>query len=324
LLAEGQLFLDRIRAADDAAARRAAVRQAVVLLESQSQEATSTTGAINASALAAMRHELACERHALESQAALDRANCENNVESSDGTVMLQKWWPRAAEGPVFDASFVTPFFAAHDECRGSQPAPGSACDQAFNSEFLPVLEFQSVMHAQVRPAANKKPADRITADYSALHKRWKSYLSDTGFQYPWELTLNRAQRGGFEEIARREDAPTSRFVVAHPTLAVAYSDASPDGSQTRLMGVLKMVGYKWWKYSGTRAKSVWGISATATLADLPEVRDAGLGIMLEYDQFAIGWSSHGGDSVISLSLDLGALITGPDSIEGWLSKLDN
>jgi hypothetical protein len=322
LLGEGQVFLDRIRGAEDAASRRTAVRQAVLLLESQLNDETLSGGEANSTALAVMRKELECERYALESQEALRRADCENNLESRDGTVMLQKWWPRAGEGPVFEESFVVPFFAAHEECRGMDPTPGSACDRVFDREFLPVLEFQSVMHSQVRPAANQKPAEVIAADYSALHERWKSYLSDTGFQYPWELTLNRKFRGGFEEVARREDAPTSRYIVAHPTLAVAYSDASPDGSQTRLMGVVKIVGYKWWKYSGRRAKNVWGISATATLADLPEVNDTGIGIMVEYDQFAIGWSSHGGDSVVSLSLDLGAVLRGPDSLEGWLSKL--
>lgn len=68
----------------------------------------------------------------------------------------------------------------------------------------------------------------------------------------------------------------------------------------------------------------MFGLSATAVAADVPGVNDVGYGVMVEYNQFALGWSSHGGDNVISVSVDLGALLSDrPDTLQGWLEKLD-
>jgi hypothetical protein len=320
LLGEGQVFLSRIRSADDAN-RANAVRQTTVFLISRFDEEFGDSNCVNATAKAEMRKGLECTRLSMESvsEEMLGKASCDL-YPSEDGTVSIDHWRPIAEQGPVFTEAFVVPFGDCANRMAGSDPD----CQKAFEKNFLPILEYQSIMHSQVRPIANQESAEKVVAYYSASHERWKSYLADTGFQYPWELTFNRWKRGGFEEIARREEAPTSRFIVAHPTVAIAYSEASPDGDQMRLMGVLKLVGYKWWKFSSNRAMNVWGISATATLADLLGVSDGGYGVMVEYNQFALGWSSHRGDAVVFVSVDLATFLRNrPDTIDGWLKMLE-
>ena len=323
LVDEMTVSLERISIAEDNAIRARQVRETLSLLITKLNARTTPIGNVNSDALEAVRRGLECEQLAVTSQAALDQAQCEDNLHSEDGTVSLQAWQAEARR-PIFKSAFTDPFGALAGGCGGKKFGEDTACDDAFVKGFLPILEYQSFMHVKVTPAANDKRVQEIAAGYSSSHEQWKSYLSDTGFQYPWELTYNRARRGGFKEIATLKPAPTSRYILLHPTVAIAHSDESPDGEQVRVMGVLKVYGYKWWSYKGDRASNVWGISGTLNVADMPDVDDEGYGVMLEYNQYALGWSDHGGDNVISLSIDLGELWADqPDTLQGWLDKIE-
>ena len=65
-------------------------------------------------------------------------------------------------------------------------------------------------------------------------------------------------------------------------------------------------------------------MSVISTFADIPDVDDSGIGLMLEYNNLSVGYSWHGSDGVVTLNIDLAKVLADrPDSIEGWLEKLE-
>ncbi|PLW67753.1 hypothetical protein [Pseudohalioglobus lutimaris] len=324
LFQEGQVWIKRVRSADDNN-RNERVRQSLQLTQKQFEEQFDREVNVSQSAKSAMESSLRCEIAGTRSDEAIRAENCDTDYFEYDpiGTISNPNWKPLKDTSYVFDNAFILPFLQESNGCS-TKTVGDTDCDEMFQEEFLPVLEYQSVVYKQLVPAANNQPAEEIETNYASSHKKWKSYLSDTGFQYPWELAFNRWKRGGIQEIAQREEAPTSRYIIAHPSVALAYSDESPDGDKVQAVAVMKVLGYKWWQFNGDKAENVWGVSAVAAIGDFAEVDDDGYGLMFEYNKFALAWTDHGGESVFSLSVDLvSLLVEKPDSLEGWLAKLD-
>ena len=240
-----------------------------------------------------------------------------------------QKWEPEridGASGIVFESSIVQPLLATEGRCAAATVSDGGQCLLTFNNEFLPIVELHSIMHSQLVPASNDKAAEGIARHYSVTHQRWKNYLSDTGFQYPWELTFNKMLHGGFNEVARNRPAPTSRLVALHPTAGIYYSTELADGNDADLIAILKLIGIKRWSFdqATNRPRHVWGASLTSTAADLEGIDDVGIGILLEYNQFSLGYSKHGGTGIFMLNVDLASVLSNkPDSLPGWLALLE-
>ncbi len=316
---ELRVFIERIGSTngDD---RVKAVSQSLRLIMELLDEGASTQ-AIDRNAFAMLKSELQCDLDSFGSN--LDEARCENNIQVSDGTIPIDKWRPRLTLGPVFEGAFVEPFRQHNPSCLAELVSNTSECNSVFVSSLLPALEIISLMHSQVVLVSNSLVAKNIVAGYSASHLRWKNYLAHTGLQYPWELTLNNSLRGGFEEIAKRKEAPTSRWIAFHPTVGSVYANDLPDGDQVNAVAILKVTGLKWWQYELNRPKNVWGVSLITTFADLASVDDHGIGLFLEYGDFGLGLSKHGSVDVISLNIDLGALLSNrPTSVDEWLQLI--
>lgn len=318
-----KLHIDRIQS------RRGDARVSAVIDGLRAMEA-STEELTNASRAGAedFRRAVRCDIQQLGNQAdaALD---CPG---TSQGLAALfeQKWEPERIEGAsgiVFESSIVQPLLAAEGRCAAVDASDEGQCRETFNQQFLPILELHSIMHNQLVPASNDKAAAEVSRHYSVAHQQWKSYLSDTGFQYPWELTINKWRHGGFNEVARHKSAPKSRWIVMHPTAGIYYSDELVDGSDADLIAILKVIGYKHWSFDNetNKPKKVLGISLTSTAADLEGVDDLGVGVLLEYNQFSVGYSKHGSTGVYMLNIDLANVLSNkPESLPEWLEMLED
>ena len=319
MLADFRIFIERVNAAK-AEDRPELVAQTLRFIMTSLEELAPSRN-INQTSATALRKALQCDLDSFGNN--LDEDLCENNFPEKNGAIPVDKWRPRLMFGPVYEAAFANPLRQHSESCLAEKVSDGSDCDKAFTT-LLPTLELISLMHTQVVPASNALSTKRIVQEYSNAHLRWKNYLSDTGLQYPWELTFNSWIKGGFEEIARKKEAPTSRYIVFHPTVGTAYADDLPDGNQVNAVGIIKLFGYKRWKYSANKPKNVLGISVTSTFADLEGIDDKGLGILLEYNDFGIGLSKHGSTDVITVNIDLGALLNNkPENVQDWLKLLD-
>ena len=185
----------------------------------------------------------------------------------------------------------------------------------------MPVLELYNVMARVVLPAINRDAIEGVASRYSANHLRWRNYVMETGFQYPWELVFNKRRNGGFEEVAMAQAAPERRWVLLHPTAGLYHSSQLPDGNQTDLLGIVKLIGQKRWTYdSDNKPERIYGLSLTATFADIQGIDDIGYGLMAEYKGFALGVSRHGSKQLIVLNVELqNLLISRPGSFKQWL-----
>lgn len=317
-----KLFVERI------GARRGEQRVEAVVdaLEAMSmlvEQLQTSAGGVDATAAAEFRRALDCDVAQLTGQTTSEEL-CPA-VTDGDSALSKQKWAPARRAGAVFQSSFVDPMLSTADRCAAASVNASSLCQGIFEQRFLPILELHSLMSSQVVPASNSEPAKQVAQHYAVSHERWKNYLSDTGFQYTWELTMNKAVHGGFQEIARSRDAPTSRLIAFHPTVGIFYSSDVADGNDTDLIGIFKLIGFKRWSYDSQnyKPKNVWGLSLVSTFADIPQINDTGLGLLLEYNQISAGYSKHGGAGVFMISIDLASVLSNrPDSLPEWLDLL--
>lgn len=230
--------------------------------------------------------------------------------------------WNRAIVGPLLELRDPD---NAESNCAQREADASSQCHALVLRDFAPVLGLLAIMHNQLIPAANDTQAQIVAEFYSTRHEQWKYYLSDTGFQYPWELSWNKRVHGGFEEVATNRAPPTWRLTALHPTAAIYYGPDLPDGSDTSLAGVVKLIGAKHWQFDANtnRPTGIWGLSVIGTFADLPGVEDSGIGLMLDYNSFSVGYSKHGGDGVWMINMDFSKFLSDrPDDLPGWLDLL--
>ena len=250
-----RLFTERIETSQGDA-RIAAIGDALTLMDSLLTEMETDIPTLNSDAGAAFRLAIDCDRQSI--GPAVDPDQCEDTA-AQVSTLAGGKWEPVLFEGPVFTETVFETLQAVDTVCPASEPGDIAACDTTF-AGILPVLELHSLVRSQIVPTTNNEPAREIVRFYASSHERWKSYLSDTGFQYPWELGWNKARNGGFQEIARHRDAPTSRIIALHPTIGLYYSGDASDGNKADLVGIVKIFGYKRWRFDQetNRAKNVW------------------------------------------------------------------
>lgn len=317
-----KLHIDRIQARRDAA-QVSAVIDGLRAVESSAKDLAD----VNPAGIGDFVRALRCDMRQLgaDIDGALDCPGTSPGVKA----LFEQKWEPEridGASGIVFDSSIVQPLLGTPGRCAAATVSDGGECLRTFNDEFLPIVELHSIVHSQLVPASNDKAAEGVARHYSATHQQWKNYLSDTGFQYPWELTFNKIWHGGFNEVARNRPAPTSRLVALHPTAGIYYSTELADGNDADLIAILKLIGIKRWSFDQTsnKPRHVWGASLTSTAADLEGIDDVGVGILLEYNQFSLGYSKHGGTGIYMLNVDLASVLSNkPDSLPGWLELLE-
>ena len=89
--------------------------------------------------------------------------------------------------------------------------------------------------------------------------------------------------------------------------------------------GIKQLSLGKQWRYVASKPKNIWGISLVSTFADIPEVDDAGLGLLFEYNQFGLGISRHGSSNVVTVNFDLRDLLGNkPKSTSDWLKLLED
>ncbi|MFK7860684.1 MAG: hypothetical protein AB8B64_17830 [Granulosicoccus sp.] len=240
---------------------------------------------------------------------------------ATGNALRLQKWQAGDFSGSAYRNIFLDVFDATSPDCLASAVDKASACHATITKQMGPILELYRIMSKVVLPAINKDVRTAVADRYNANQLRWKSYVQETGFQYPWELTFNRKRNGGFSEVALGKEAPTQRWVLLHPTAGLYHSEKLPDGDQTALLGILKIIGKKIWKYSDDKKpKNIFGISLTTTFADLAGIEDVGYGIMAEYNGFALGISRHGSEQMLIMNIELQNLLTArPRSFSQWL-----
>ena len=171
---------------------------------------------------------------------------------------------------------------------------------------------------------------------------RWRSYLYDSQFQYWWELGFNRWLEGKcpsglngvvaglLKDAGCRGEATDPygnkiewrepqrfRSVLLHPEIGFMYKRDEPDGQRIKPSLVFQWFGYQWWRWGednrGTSVQDLRGLSLVSTVTDTVAGEPVGLGIQLQYDEYALAVTSHGGKPVFTFSVDL----------VGKVSKLD-
>lgn len=240
---------------------------------------------------------------------------------TSGRALRLQKWQTLENSGSAFREVFLDVFDTLSPDCLGSSLDPASACHAIMMEQLMPVLELYNVMARVVLPAINRDVVESIASRYAANHIRWRSYVMETGFQYPWELVFNKRRNGGFEEVATAQAAPEQRWVLLHPTAGVYHSNQLADGNQTDLVGIVKLIGQKRWKYDAdNKPADIMGLSLTATFADIQGIEDVGYGLMADYKGFSLGVSRHGNKQLVVLNVELQNLLSArPGSFRQWL-----
>jgi hypothetical protein len=158
---------------------------------------------------------------------------------------------------------------------------------------------------------------DAADAAAIVLDRKWTAYFEEARSQYPWELAFNGWRMGrhddrpvsngnrlGFREV------PQDQWILVHPSVALEYVSAAPDGQQLKPAVLMEVVGYNRWKYrpDGSMGGAL-GVSAIALFADRGEVRDLGYGLMVNIDQvYSIGVTRHDSDTGYVISGDVSDL----------------
>jgi hypothetical protein len=219
-----------------------------------------------------------------------------------------------------------------------------AACSAAFGrasaigDDVLVAGQITSLLHAIARQ-------DFI--DQARLREaRWHAYLYDTQFQHWWELGINRhleekcpGQLHGYvapligrkcEPPARDpqgnplgfRETPTYRGVFLHPDVGLQYLRHEPRGDRFKPSVVFQWVGYQWWKWQGDGAKitDLRGVSLVSTLSDNVAHKRLGWGAMVQYESYAVAFTSHSGKLAITLNLQLGGRISRLN--EEWADRL--
>ncbi len=146
--------------------------------------------------------------------------------------------------------------------------------------------------------------------------RMWDEYFTSARSQYLWELMLNgrlmpdsRENVGGVKRGFR--NVPTSQLMLLHPTVAMEYSDAEPEGNRFAGVAIIDVIGYnRWgWKPDGTMGFAVGG-SVIAAVGDHVNTNDVRWGVMLHLDhRWSVG-ATFGGDNT--------AVIVSPDVAQLW------
>jgi hypothetical protein len=102
---------------------------------------------------------------------------------------------------------------------------------------------------------------------------------------------------------------PSTQYFLLHPNAVLEYVDAAPDGDQLKGAISVEWIGINWWKgipIPGTDKFLPIGISATSLYSDRPNIDDVGHGVTFYlWNKYALGYSNHGGDHGVFLSMDL-------------------
>lgn len=178
---------------------------------------------------------------------------------------------------------------------------------------------------------------------------RWESYLYDSQFQYWWELGLNRwleekcpdgpnavvdaflegdecrdLKRDRYGNPEEWREPPRYRAIALHPDIGFMYKRDEPDGDRMKPSLVFQWFGYQWWRWGedgkGTGVHGLRGLSIVSTVSDNVTGSAIGLGLQVQYNEYALALTSHGGKPVLTFSFKLLDRVAKLD--QAWADKL--
>ena len=164
----------------------------------------------------------------------------------------------------------------------------------------------------------------------SGRDKEWEAYLNGASVQFPWELAFNSWR---FSKKTDDKDkfprAPTSRWVLFHPSPAVEVIDSPVDGDSTEATILMEVFGYQLWRWRDGQQGNRWGASGIISVADINGMDTFGYGVLLHtpIKNAALGviWrdGENGGEIGVVLNMDLVKLLKnyGNDDLMSFLNR---
>lgn len=215
-------------------------------------------------------------------------------------------------------------------ECD-SKTKGDARCDPVF-AKAVQIGDAMFLVH-NVLDFLRRKPRADLEKQLEARKAKWHSYLYDSQFQYWWELGLNHylerecprvlpPHRAVHRVLAQgtacpadnRDEAgnetewrepPNLRAIALHPEVGFMYKRDEPDGDRIKPSLVFQWFGYQWWEYKGNKVSDLRGLSLVSTVSDNVEGNAVGLGLQVQYEEYALALTSHGGKPVLTFSFAL-------------------
>lgn len=146
--------------------------------------------------------------------------------------------------------------------------------------------------------------------------REWSAYFNEVSVQYPWEMLWNGKvyQDKNEASLANFPRAPSSKRILAHPSVGFEYIDTPTGDSGLEAAVLLEIIGYERWSWSGGHASNRWGGSIVASFADIAGMDSVGWGLVVHTPirNLSIGAVRRGGnagnETAIFLNADLAAL----------------
>ncbi len=173
------------------------------------------------------------------------------------------------------------------------------------------LIRLVSLYHSANRDA-DQKYLGVVHEHIKELDEEWMKYAEGGRSQTWWEVGINSwifYQKEGVYDYF--QPPPAWQIVFLHPSAIYDYMSSGSDGDQGKLALSMEILGFDVWE-RGRWDK--WyiptGISGSINYADRAGVDDWGVGVLVHFSHvYSIGYSNYGGESAMSISIDLMKLI---------------
>ena len=158
-----------------------------------------------------------------------------------------------------------------------------------------------SIAMIQVIAAFNQPMIEANAEFLSQRDMEWEQYFNVVSVQFPWELSVNslRFTRRNKDTLDNFPRAPNSKFILLHPSLGFENIETPLGDTSTHAAVFLELFGYEQWRWRNGKASNRWGLSVTASYANIPGMDEIGYGFLVHTPirNIAFGATYRDGDA---------------------------